>query len=190
MGVFLPLGIITRPLRKATVITDASYCQDSLAGGWAAWVKLDGGGSVKRGGILPQPASSTEAEVMAAANGCYLAAREGATHILLQSDCMAVIHLVHGQTRSESLLRIWRSFLAYEAMQGVQITARHVKGHGRIHDARTWVNDWCDRHAYQYMDQARAKHRAAAGKSRRQNRSTAGGAEKGPRPLGGLCPRP
>ena len=151
-----------RPPNKATVITDASFCPDTKVGAWAGWIKMDRPprpGPIKGSGLLRSCVDSTEAEVMAAANGCFVAAANGATHLLLQSDCMAVIHLVDGRARADRLLAVWNCLLARPPLQGVYITARHVKGHGKVHNARTWVNDWCDRTAYGIMREARAGHR-------------------------------
>lgn len=166
---FSPQGVIMP--RRATVITDASFCHETRASGWAAWIKLDGGEAIKTGGRLTSPINSTMAEVMAAGNGAWLAAKAGATHILLQSDCMAVIHCVKGQAQPGILKTLWQELQEMPVMAGVFVDARHVKGHGRIHDARTWVNDWCDRVAYQHMDGERARLRGSAGKKRRQSRS-------------------
>ena len=159
MSVLLPEGINTKPPLRATVITDASYHPDTKAGGWAAWVKGDGGMVFRQSGPLPEAVNSTVAEVMAAANGVFLAANGGATQILLQSDCMAVIHLIQGKTQSPRILEVWARLMSFTCMRGVVVTARHVKGHGTIKDARTWVNDWCDRHARTHMERMRGNVR-------------------------------
>lgn len=154
--VLLPSGINTV---RATVITDASFCPNTKSGGWAAWVKGDGGIVVKRSGALRLCENSTHAEVAAAANGCWLAAASGARELLLQSDCMAVIHILRGACKAPLLLETWRLLMAMPVMQGVVVTGRHVKGHGRVKDARTWVNDWCDREARIYMEKGRGNAR-------------------------------
>ena len=127
---------------------------------------------------------------MAAANGCFLAALNGATHLLLQSDCMAVIHLVNGRSRADRLLAVWGDLVAMPVLQGVYIAARHVKGHGKVHDSRTWVNAWCDRTAYKIMGEARARHRTKNCQSHRQKRSAGGSPQEGEDTSWRLCPRP
>ncbi|MCK9513557.1 MAG: reverse transcriptase-like protein [Pigmentiphaga sp.] len=182
-----------RPPNKATVITDASFCPDTKIGTWAGWIKMDVPpypGPIRGSGRLRHSEDSTTAEVMAAANGCYLAAANGASHILLQSDCMAVIHLVEGRGKAERLLAIWEDLMGRGVMAGVFITARHVKGHGRIHNARTWVNDWCDRTAYEIMRKARAEHRTANYQSHRQKRAAGGSPPERSNPSWSICPRP
>lgn len=143
--------INAKPPVRATVITDASF--RGGYGGWAGWLRIDGHPlPIKESGQLRSCENSTVAEVMAAANGVWLAAYYGATHILLQSDCMAVIHLTQRLTKSERLLGIWRELMDRPHMVGVHVTGRHVKGHGQIKDARTWVNDWCDKNARRHME--------------------------------------
>lgn len=181
------------PPNKATVLTDASFCQETKIGAWAGWIKMDRPpqpGAIRGFGLLRVCEDSTLAEVMAAANGCFLAASHGASHILLQSDCMAVIHLVGGQGRASRLLEVWGQLVAMPVMEGVFISARHVKGHGRIHNARTWVNDWCDRTAYEIMREARAGYRSANSKGHRQECTAGGGPKKRSCSSWGVCPRP
>lgn len=191
MSVILPSGITLNQPIRATVITDASFCPILKVGGWAAWIKGDGGISIKDGGILPAPdLNSTLAEMMAAGNGIWLAAKAGATCILIQSDCQAVIHLVEGQTRSPKLLAYWQDFMAMPLMAGVKLEARHVKGHGPILDARTWVNNWCDKTAGKYMEEARAASGGLPRKTNRQGRPSRRKQEERTHPLGGVCPRP
>jgi ribonuclease HI len=151
------------PPRKATVITDASFCPFKSVGAWAAWIRIDGQpDAIKQGGILPKGKvpDSTVAEVMAAGNGVWLAARAGATHILLQSDCMAVIHLIDKRAKAPRLLALWAELLGMDTLAGVQnIEARHVKGHTRTADARSYVNRWCDETARNHLRKARASNR-------------------------------
>lgn len=154
--------IVTAPGRaekRATVITDASYDWNHRVGGWAAWIRYDGDrGPLCRSGVIKgRPPNSTHAEVMAALNGIWLATTfSGASSILLQTDCMAVLHLVDKTTRAPDLLKLWNEAFTLPALNGLTITARHVKGHGRVHDARTYVNDWCDKYAKQHMREARS----------------------------------
>ncbi len=146
--------------KRATVITDASYDHRFKVGGWAAWIRCDGdSGGLRRSGPLKEKVpSSTNAEVRAALNGVWLARNTfGATHILLQSDCMTVIQLSLGQVKAVDLCALWAAAFEREDMAGVQITARHVKGHGPITNARTHVNDWCDRYARSHMEKERAR---------------------------------
>jgi len=146
-------------MTRATVISDASFYQGSRLdlrqgivrgpfAGWAAWVRVDNKPEAVKGfGVLKKCDTSAEAEVYAVLNGVWLAARAGAKIILVRTDCMAVIHLIEGKTRAERMLSIWDDAFAREDMKGLTVSGRHVKGHGQINNAASYVNDWCDKHA-------------------------------------------
>jgi ribonuclease HI len=133
----------------ATVITDASFCHITKKAGWAAWIRVDGlrepikaYGSFKR-----KVSTSINAEKMAAINGVYLAVKHGADAVLLQSDCLSVVHLIDGTTKKQSLKTEWDGLLRQAGVSGVLLSAKHVRGHTKIDDARSYVNRWCDTHA-------------------------------------------
>lgn len=90
---------------------------------------------------------------MAALNGAWIAARLGAKTVLIQSDCMTVLHLYHRKCRNLRLTQLWEAGLTLPALSSVALSVRHVKGHNyhKVKDARTYVNEWCDRHAYAAM---------------------------------------
>ncbi|WP_375264077.1 hypothetical protein [Palleronia sp.] len=121
---------------KATVITDASWCPNTKAAGWAAWVKADGYPSRGFSGVVQQLCkSSNEAEIIAAAAGVGVAFRAyGATRILIQSDCDVV-----GR-------EVWKH-LPEDVRLNCAVRYKHVKGHTEIDDKRSWANRWCDEHA-------------------------------------------
>ena len=157
---------------KATVITDASYCAQVKVGGWAAWVRVDGvPEAIKHsGGFKTEPQSSTHAEVLAAINGIWLAVKHGASEILVQSDCLAVVHAIRKQLNPESpVMAFWSEGLARAEITGVILTARHVKGHTHNAGARFYVNRWCDEHAGHHMRKARSE------RHRNRKRDTQGG---------------
>jgi ribonuclease HI len=149
----------------ATVISDASFYQGpnknrghQVYAGWAAWVKVDGikepikgYGPVK----IKDLRNSAEAEVCAALNGIWLAARAGASTILVRSDCLTVIHLINGQVKADYLKKLWNEAFERPDMRGLHLIGKHVKGHGTIKDSATWVNDWCDRNARMAMRASR-----------------------------------
>ena len=134
---------------SATVITDASFCHETRAAGWAAYVRVDTmANPVRMSAAFKSPlVNSAEAELLAAVNGLWLATQRGADQLLLQTDCIAVVTIVNGRSR-KGLLRL--KFAAACEAAGLDpeiITARHVKGHSGVLDARSHVNRWCDRHA-------------------------------------------
>lgn len=135
---------------RGTVLTDASFDHSNGAGGWAAWVRLDdlplpvkGHGTFKT-----PPVNSTEAEVMAALNGLWLASARGGRDLLIRSDCMAVQDLVKGKVKAEYLNQIWANALNSPWAVGVRIRSQHVKAHGDHNRSKAaWVNNWADVHA-------------------------------------------
>ena len=133
----------------ATVITDASFSDRDNKAGWAAWINIDGiSYPIKKyGSFSSKVETSVDAEIKAALNGMWIARRYGADAILLQTDCMAVIHLITGITKKTNLISDWNCKIEAAGLLGVTIRAKHVKGHTKTKDARSYVNRWCDSHA-------------------------------------------
>lgn len=124
----------------ATVITDASWCPKTRVAGWAAWIAGDSWKSQGFSGpTLRHCQSSNDAELVAAAIGCGLAYRMfGATTILIQSD-------------NTSVGKQLKYNLPDDVRQACLITYRHVKGHTKVNDTRSWANRWADREAKHHM---------------------------------------
>ena len=133
----------------ATIITDASFCHKTGNAGWAAWIRIDGiDGPIRRYGSFKEKIkTSTEAEKLAAANGLFIAQKMGATGFLIQTDCMAVVHLVKGFTKKKHLNDDWAKIMLTCGVLGKPIYAKHVKGHSKTKDARSYANRWCDKMA-------------------------------------------
>lgn len=135
-------------MARATVITDASYDHKTGKAGWAAWIRIDGMQPIKAyGAFKGRVSSSLDAEAKAAANGIALALKNGASEVLLQTDCLIVVHYINGVTKKPSALKKWRSIVRKTGIKRERLTARHVKGHSATQDARSYVNRWCDEHA-------------------------------------------
>ena len=141
---------------RATVIADASWCPKTKAAGWAAWITINHQGQtspqrVRRSGEFNRaPASSTEAELLALLNGIWLAAVNGATHILAQTDCNGVVHSVRKGRPAE--LNVIRA-----QFPNLTIETRHVKGHTSRDEPRYYVNRWCDHNARRVMRTVRGR---------------------------------
>jgi ribonuclease HI len=133
----------------ATVITDASFDDKTGKAGWAAWIRVDGVAEPikKYASFKNSVKTSMDAERLAAINGIYLASRYGATRVLLQSDCLGVIHLIDGTTRKRSAISEWYCAKEKAGILGVTLFGKHVKGHTSVKDARSHVNRWCDKMA-------------------------------------------
>lgn len=131
---------------KATVITDASFCPETNAAGWAAWVTYSKGTERERikkfGTFKRKPKDSGQAELWAALNGVALAAKAGALDILLQTDCMQVVNLL-----KENQDKIQQSLALAKIYTNPKVSTFHVKGRTQFKGARFWVNRWCDAQA-------------------------------------------
>lgn len=145
----------------ATVISDASWCPETRAAGYACWVVCNGD-RVKDSGPIPfAPVSSNDAEIYALRRGVELARRQfKADALLLQSDCVGALHrfgLYGGQKKSRytpiSRTAMKEHFLGEE----FKVMCKHVKGHTSNPDARSYVNRWCDKEAGRYMLAGRGK---------------------------------
>ena len=140
---------------KATVITDASFCHETKAGGWAAWIAYDGGTKEKQSGnFRSRPPNSGVAELQAALIGIWFAYKNGAREILIQTDCMSVVHAV--QQRSGPYASKYRE-AQLEHFKDAKVRCKHVKGHSSTQDARSWCNRWCDEAAKIQMRKQRGE---------------------------------
>jgi ribonuclease HI len=137
---------------RATVITDASHCSRTKAGGWAAWIAYDGGNKGRHAGAFRErPQDSGIAELQAVFNGLWIAYNAGARDILVQTDCMSVVHAIKGMGPYAELYRAARR----EYFPDAAIRSRHVKGHSGIQDSRSYCNRWCDAEAKRHMRKQR-----------------------------------
>lgn len=136
---------------RATVITDASFCPKTKAGGWACWITPDVGTRVKLSGKFQNlPESATFAELWSAYNGLAVAYKMGARVILLQSDCMTV-----GTAISKPNGKHGFGPFRDEHIPDAVVQFRHVKGHTNDPAARSYVNRWCDAEAKRHMRELR-----------------------------------
>ena len=148
----------------ATVITDASHCSETFAGGWAAYIRIDNcRDAVCHHAAFKKPLrTSAEAELLAAVNGLWVAQSLGAERMLLQTDCLAVVNLVNGHARRGTLLQTLSKACKVTGLDLSLVSGRHVRGHTKVKDARSYVNRWCDRMAKEAMREQRAQISAAA----------------------------
>lgn len=137
---------------RATVITDASFCHQTKSGGWAAWVAYDIGPKGQHSGMFrSRPENSGIAELQAALNGIWLAYQNGARDILIQTDCMSIVHAVNGTGAYAKLYRLAKTGHFPQA----KVRAKHVQGHTQVADARSWCNRWVDARAKYWMRRQR-----------------------------------
>lgn len=138
----------------ATIITDASWCPDSQAAGWACWIRYDDQTLVKHAAAFKKPMPSSEhAEFCAVVNSVAIAILKAPAPLgglLIQTDCMNVVFRMRLQSRALLALELPKLKIPEVVL------VRHVKGHVKNPTkARNWCNNWCDAEAKKMMREAR-----------------------------------
>lgn len=145
-----------------TINTDASFYPDN--GGiaaWACWIKSSHY-LIKESGLFPDGTApnSSVAEVLAVEQALLMLDRLIAEEPFLQdqkilvffnTDSLFTVQALNGNVRK---VRYRDTIERVRAMANrYQINPRHVKGHSRGEDARSWVNNWCDRESRKLASQ-------------------------------------
>ena len=140
-----------------TLMTDASHCSQTGAGGFGFWCissrgKLAGGkplaGKIK---------DSYEAEAKGVANALVIGFRSGIIQqgdkVIIQLDNMAVVDGLNGKQRKiRSDVKSVIDFITGFCIENnIYIDCRHVKGHSKSKENRFSANKHCDRIAKEQM---------------------------------------
>lgn len=146
-----------------TLMCDASWDPKTHVAGYGYWIVnkrgKKGGGSSFRGKIV----DAGVAELMAVANSLCIGVREDliqvGDQVLIQTDCLGVIHLFTGQRlpRKGQESDAYAVIRRVEHLHKLSIRLRHVKGHAGSMEKRAIANRLCDERAKQAMRKARAK---------------------------------
>lgn len=144
----------TDSLPLLTVFTDASFCPNTHAAGWAVWAKRSDKPTLFHADRFAKPiASSLAAEAAAIGNACHLLMLQGYIggnhHVLIKTDCIAVIEQIGRFAQKPSKLLDTFAVPIRQAAQRVRcLELRHVKAHRSSKaGARFAVNGRCDRAA-------------------------------------------
>lgn len=134
-----------------SVFTDASFSPHRKSAGWAAWMKCQGQKWTGYAPFRTLPQDTSTAELLAAINGVHAAVQHfDPEWIHLVCDCQYVLHRLGRVFDVREHERA--AFALFDtATRGRRFTCKHVKAHCRITEPRSWVNDWCDRHARKAM---------------------------------------
>lgn len=151
--------IAKQPPYSFTINTDASHSTShGGVGAWACWIKSTHY-LIKDGGLLEGPVvNSSVAELMAVEQALLLLdnlidSQEFLRHyrnsgniiVYLNTDSVWAIHAIKGIVKRSKHLEI--AHRVKSLADPFEIQARHVKGHSKNPDSRSWVNNWCDRKA-------------------------------------------
>jgi len=152
-----------RSVRCITINTDASFNHQRKVGGYAFYIVCDLFKIQKSGMFKVSPKNSMEAEMMCMANALHtlLSQKELPTTnlIVINSDCLFSFEKIGlkkdgiGKTVAQILKKV-RKEMAWKGVIMPKFDFRHVKAHNGTPDARSWVNDWCDKEAKKWMKKA------------------------------------
>jgi ribonuclease HI len=147
-------------LRCITINTDASHHPVKKAGGYAFYIVCDLFKIQKSGAFKVDPLDSIDAEMKCMANALHtlLMQKELPTCdlIVINSDCLFSFSMIglrkKGIGKTVALiLRDVRNRMAWKEAVLPSYEFRHVKAHSGKSDARSWVNEWCDKEAKKWM---------------------------------------
>lgn len=149
-----------------TINTDASWHSQTKIAGFAFWLVCDEYKFCHSGTLRKLVSRPEIAEFKCILNAIHVAGKFQKTHkkpkkIIVNTDCLNVIHLVKGHKQSIAMygLASWGRHLVadYERLLHIhkfkksQFDFRHVKSHRGIETKRQFVNDWCDKKAKEEM---------------------------------------
>lgn len=140
-----------------TVNTDASFSHKYLRGTYAFWIVCDEFRLQKSGILRKKCIRPEQAEFKCIINAlhtmlCSPRSRK-ITSIIVNTDCMNVIHLVNNDKKAIQAygLNGWGTQLVFQMNQllskhGLRERPkfRHVKSHEHTNTPRNYVNQWCD----------------------------------------------
>jgi ribonuclease HI len=147
-----------------TVNTDASFSQKYKVGGYAFYIVCDIFKIQKSGMFKVHPKSPIEAEMMCMANALHalLSQKElpVTKWIVINSDCICSFEKIKrkstnviGRTVANLLRKVRQKTSSRHAIMP-KYQFRHVKAHNGSPDARSYVNEWCDKEAKKWMRKA------------------------------------
>jgi ribonuclease HI len=147
-----------------TILSDASYCPETRAGGYGYYAVSERGRSHGGGPMKALRANSQDAEMCAAVNAVHFALKYGIAvpgdALVMQMDCTGAMDKLKGAEcpDGDSALHQWADLIH---SNGLSVSFRHVKAHVTYAEARKsprlWCNWLCDRHARDGMREARAQ---------------------------------
>lgn len=140
-----------------TVNTDASFREGSA--GYAFWIVCNLGRIQKGGKLRGVIRSPHDAETMAIANALHTlvhAKFDGIRKVIVNTDCLPAIASIKKTDNEKRKVKVLaalkvKQYILVLKSKGISVEFRHVKAHNGAPDARSRVNEWCDRTAKHYM---------------------------------------
>lgn len=141
-----------------TINTDASFNHEHKVGGYAFYIVCDLFKIQKGGRFKNHPRTPEEAEIMCIGNAIatLLAQKElpACKWLVINTDCTGGMDKIRMQKTPLSIEvnKLWSKLIV--KLGSKKNKFRHVKAHNGTPDARSWVNDWCDKEAKKWMRRA------------------------------------
>lgn len=146
-----------------TINTDASFCNDTHASGYAFYAICDTFKIMKSGNFKKKPRNATEAELFCIGNAIATVLKQPelpkSNYIVVNSD--SEISLYKLSVEQERVKKNWLGVMQIRTLAGTlrrkcntpkkNLNYRHVKAHSDVKDSRSWVNEWCDKEAKKWM---------------------------------------
>lgn len=150
------------PVPRVNIYTDASWCPDTKAAGYAFRVHHGDFTRTGSGIIRSMPVTSNEAEVMAIANAIssmlsVVGHLPRNARVTIHSDCEAAVRwLLNPKSQmtegvSENVAKLARQVVRRAIEHGFRIGGQHVKGHTLNENFKAKANRWCDQEAKRWM---------------------------------------
>lgn len=141
-----------------TINTDASFIEGF--GGYAFWIVCNEFKVLKSGVLRDKVKRPEIAEFKCIINSLHILFKndcKNVSKIIINTDCMNVIHCLSYNQKMINRYNLKKEFTLltakfYRLLKGknIDVEFRHVKSHTGINDARSYVNEWCDREAKKY----------------------------------------
>ena len=145
-----------------TINTDASY-KNGFAG-YAFWIVSNQFKVLKAGQLREKVLRPEIAEFKCIINALHILFKNDCKDvhkIIFNTDCLNVIHLLNKDKHAISkyrlrhdefskLVKMFYSIIKKNNREDIELDFRHVRSHTGIGDARSYVNEWCDREAKRY----------------------------------------
>lgn len=136
-----------------TINTDASFCGETKIGAYAFYLRSNTFLLKKSGVFREKCATSTDAEFKCIINATKVCLQQdkSITRLIINTDCKTSIAALTGlMTNKKSIKRYAPLVAMFEKLvkkYNVEVSLRWVKGHAGNIDARSYVNEWCDKEA-------------------------------------------
>lgn len=139
-----------------TVNTDASYSHKKNAAGYAFYIKCDLFKIQKGGMFKTMPDNPMDAEMKCIANALHTLSSQKELPkcrlIVINSDCLNCFGLIKKKSANSTGRKIYNILRELRKKTGMpKFDFRHVKAHSGVKDARSYVNEWCDKEAKKWM---------------------------------------